>query len=93
MDINRNKVATDWMVGNEIYHSIIDSILILIGLAVVIVSIKGGFGNPVNDWFSRSGSVLVLIGAIIEYRHTRFSQIMLEETIRWGSNNICSCMA
>ena len=85
MDINKNKYVADWMVGNKFYHSIIDFILILIGLAVVIVSIKGWLGDPVNEWFSRSGSVLVLIGAILEYKQTRFSQLALEESIRWAS--------
>ena len=85
MDIDRNKHTADWMNGNKITHSIIDFILIIVALVVVITSIFGAFGSPVSDWFSRSGSVLVLIGAVLEYRYNRFSQIAIEESIRWAS--------
>lgn len=88
MDINKDKVVVEWIVGNKISNSTLDILLIIVALSIVVTSILGWFGQPASEWFARSGSILVLVGAIIEYRCNRFSQIYIEESIRWGSGRV-----
>lgn len=88
MDIKKDKVVVEWIVGKKVSNSALDLLLIIVALIVVATSILGLFGQPASEWFARSGSILVLVGAIIEYRSNRFSQIALEESIRWGSGTV-----
>jgi len=85
MHPDQNKITADWMSGNKIINSVVDLILILFALSILIASILGLFGTPINDWFARSGSILVLVGAILEYRCNKFSQIAIEESVRFSS--------
>jgi len=41
--------------------------------------------QPETNWFMRSGAVIVLIGAVLEYRHNGFLRRSDTESIKWAS--------
>ena len=82
MDPERDKVVIDWLKGNKLEDSVGDFVLIGIGLLSVITG--WSFENEEYSWFSRSGSIMVLIGAILEYRYSLVSLGANLESIRWA---------
>lgn len=43
-------------------------LLVLSAVAIASVSLYADYGNESYEWFQRSGSLIVLIGAILSYR-------------------------
>lgn len=85
MDSERDKTVVTWLKGNRIQEAIPDFLLVALCGGVVAGSIWLSLGDTSEAWVSRSGSVMVLIGAILEYRNANYLKVAMEESIRWAS--------
>jgi len=74
-----------WMPANQIKTAIFDFVFIFLGVIVVCLSTYFHIVEPGKNWLSRSGAVVVLLGAVLEYRHAYFAQKVAETSISWAS--------
>lgn len=74
-----------WFGPNRLVSAILDMAVMLAGATCVVVSLALHATDPENNWFSRSGALLVLSGAILEYRHANYARRISEISISWAS--------
>lgn len=78
-------VVVAWIPGNKVREAIPDAI-VLVGIgSVVCVSLLLQSIDPQTNWFSRSGALVVLLGAVLEYRHNNFASFASSKSIEWAS--------
>lgn len=85
MDSERDKTVVAWLRGNRAAEAIPDLLLVLLCGVVVGGSVWLSWHGSSVEWVSRSGSVMVLVGATLEYRNANYLKIAMEESIRWAS--------
>jgi hypothetical protein len=78
-------VVVTWIPGNKVHEAIPDAI-VLVGIGLVVsASLWLQSIDPQSNWFTRSGAVVVLLGAVLEYRHNNFASFASSKSIEWAS--------
>ncbi|MET3514682.1 hypothetical protein ABIC63_002461 [Pseudacidovorax sp. 1753] len=78
-------VVVAWIPGNKVREAIPDAI-VLVGICLVVsASLWLQSIDPQSNWFTRSGAVVVLLGAVLEYRHNNFASFASAKSIEWAS--------
>lgn len=78
-------VKPNWLPANQLKHVVIDVVLIATVILLVGASIFLQTILPEDNWFMRSGAVMALIGAVLEYRHGNFQRSFDMASIKWAS--------
>jgi len=78
------KTNVDWLDGTKWRDSYLDMFVIVAALAFVVVSFLEHVKNPSENLFSRSGAVLVLFGAFMEYRQSKFERNAFEHSVLYS---------
>ncbi len=78
-------IVVPWILGNKIGEAIPDAILLVGVVLVVSASLWLQSVDPQSNWFMRSGGMVVLLGAILEYRHVTFVSLASAKSIEWAS--------
>ena len=72
----------------KLFSNLIDSILLLIALAWGVCSFIFAYNTNNGGWFSRSGSVIVLICVIVEFRLGNLRQLGFNDAIKAFEHDI-----
>jgi hypothetical protein len=85
MPDNTQYVKATWLEANKLKNAITDVFFIFLVTAVVIASLFMQSIDPATNWFMRSGAIVVLVGAVMEYRHNEFQHSIDTTSIKWAS--------
>lgn len=85
MGSDRDKIVVTWLRGNRPTEAVPDLLIVLLCVVVVGGSVWLSWLGSSVEWVSRSGSIIALAGAILEYRNANYLKIAMEESIRWAS--------
>lgn len=77
-------VVVVWIPGNKIREAIPDAIVLTGIVLVVSASLWLQSVDPQSNWFMRSGAVVVLLGVVLEYRHSGFESFASAKSIEWA---------
>jgi len=61
--------TSEWRKGAIDRDLVVDVLLLASGAFVVLVSAGASYWSGDGTWFSRSGSLLILCGALVQYRY------------------------
>lgn len=85
MDDGTEYVKAKWLPANQLKSAVVDIFLVLLASFVVGLSLLMQSIDSATNWFLRSGAVVVLIGAVMEFRHNAFQHSIDMTSIRWAS--------
>lgn len=85
MSDDAERPVVSWLPGNKLRDAALDLALILLLTIVLITSVILQSVQPDANWFMRSGAIMVLVGAVMEYRHNGFLRRADTESIKWAS--------
>ena len=77
--------VVSWLPGNKPRDAALDIVLLLLLTFVLVISATLQGAQPETNWFMRSGAIMVLVGAVLEYRHNGFLRKADTESIKWAS--------
>ena len=86
MKTDKDHYIVDWIPGNKLRDAIPDILIILALLLAIFVSIKLQLKYPDANWFMRSGALMVLTGAILEYRNSTLMRRLDTTSIKWAKS-------
>ena len=78
-------VAAKWLPANQLRNALFEILLAVVAVVVVAISIFLQAASPERDWFRCSWAIVVLVGAIMEYRHNKLMHSIDIESIKWAS--------
>jgi len=84
MEADKEHYVVDWILGNKLRNTIPDFLIILALLSAVSLSIMLQLAHPEANWFMRSGALMVLTGAILEYRNSSLMRRLDTTSIKWA---------
>jgi len=79
------KVHADWIDGVKWKDSWIDVLVIVVAIVFVAASLLFHAEYAHLGLFPRSGAVLILAGALMEYRQSKFERRAFEQSIRFSA--------
>ena len=85
MDDGTEYVKAKWLEANQLKNAIPDVSLVLLTALLVGSSLFMQSIDPSTNWFMRSGAIMVLFGAMMEYRHNNFQHTIDMTSVRWAS--------
>jgi hypothetical protein len=84
MEADKEHYVVDWIPGNKLRDTVPDFLIILALLSAVSLSIMLQLAHPETNWFMRSGALMVLTGAILEYRNSSLMRRLDTTSIKWA---------
>lgn len=85
MNQTKHLSIPDWLPGNRWHHSFMDGLLLALGLLIVVVSYYNNPVYPDINLIGPSGAILVIVGAIVEYRHNSYEKIAINKSILYSA--------
>ncbi|GEM_PF-3558243 len=70
-----------WLPGNRWHHSLIDALIMAVGLLVMVISYYSNPIYPDINLIGPSGAILMISGAIVEYQHNSYEKIAINKSI------------
>jgi len=77
--------VVDWIPGNKLRDTTPDLFIILALFVAIVASIFLQLSQPETNWFMRSGALMVLTGAILEYRHGALMRRLDITSTKWAN--------
>ncbi|MGQ7262593.1 hypothetical protein [Vreelandella sp. V005] len=77
--------VVDWIPGNKLRDTTPDLLIIFVLFVTIAASIFLQFAHPETNWFMRSGALMVLTGAILEYRNSALMRRLDITSTKWAS--------
>lgn len=84
MAVEKEHQVVDWIPGNKLRDAIPDVFIIFALILVIFFSVNFQLAHPEGNWFMRSGALMVLVGAILEYRNNSLMRRLDTTSIKWA---------
>lgn len=80
-----NISVVEWLPGNQLRFTVMERIIMLVGVVVIFVSCFLAPRFLKFDLASASGAMLLLAGVIVEYHHNKFEKIALNKSFQFSA--------